>query len=65
MVRTIISQRIPIVKNFCGGIATMNDVVKLDPAFLSEMLLKSMYMKGTINEETYKKAVKVQKEVRK
>ena len=28
MVRTIISQRIPIVKNFCGGIATMNDVVK-------------------------------------
>ena len=65
MVRTIISQRIPIVKNFCGGIVTMNDVVKLDPAFLKEMLLKSMYMKGTINEETYKKAVKVQKEVRK
>ena len=65
MVRTIVSQPIPIVKNFYGGIATMNDVVQIDPAFLKEMILISMYMKGTINEETYKKAVKVQKEVRK
>lgn len=65
MARIIWSQPFLDVKNFYGGIATMNNEVKLDPAFLKEMLLKSMYMKGTINEETYKKAVKAQKGVRK